>query len=161
MRSAFILSAVFQSGCLWALKFYIASCESKSYRPGEPGSWNVSLTLLEHSPPAYIDSRLVIEEVQSSPTSASTESPVAAPTVETPPPPTPAQSLPGDYLSRLSCVSNGKPTISIRLKCNNMQMKPQPNAPKDESTIFTPFQKSLMANSLQYEYVTLSVTTIC
>ncbi|KAH7929845.1 hypothetical protein BV22DRAFT_1029027 [Leucogyrophana mollusca] len=52
-------------GRIWSLIFFSTS-PSSSTAPGRlkksGGSWHVAITLLEHSPPTYLDSQLIIEE---------------------------------------------------------------------------------------------------
>jgi len=51
-------------GRLWSLKFLVASADNTRLRPiASPGTWFVTLSLLEHSPPTEIDSQLIVEDV--------------------------------------------------------------------------------------------------
>lgn len=48
---------------MWQLRFFVEPEHSRGYGR-RSGSWYVSLSLMEHSPPTWIDSRLVIAEPQ-------------------------------------------------------------------------------------------------
>ncbi|CAK5267656.1 unnamed protein product [Mycena citricolor] len=88
---------------MWRLAFYVSPHENR--RPGMPpsGTWYVTLGLLEHSPPSWIDSRLLI------PPPSEPDGPIG----------TPARGIFGAGKSR------PRPTLSMRLKAND-QLKPHP-----------------------------------
>ncbi|KAH9949313.1 hypothetical protein B0H21DRAFT_820304 [Amylocystis lapponica] len=57
-------------GRLWALSFLVLASSHDVRVPHQrhpPGTWLVALALLEHSPPTWIDSRLIIEEPADAP----------------------------------------------------------------------------------------------
>ncbi|KAF8985897.1 hypothetical protein BDQ17DRAFT_1436471 [Cyathus striatus] len=60
-------------GRMWKLEFFIAPPPSNSTQP-KAGSWCVALSLSENSPPAWIDSRLLVPEPPSPPSSPSSPS---------------------------------------------------------------------------------------
>jgi hypothetical protein len=128
---------------MWCLSFAIATDTPK--RTGvKPGSWCITLSLLEHSPPTWIDSRLLIEEPRR--------------------PPSPKKLL-DDLPSPLSIFGQNaklkpKPTISLRLKTGNAQLI----APSESTSSFmsqcdpqneisVSLDDSMMGAGLQYEWV--------
>ncbi|KAF8058527.1 hypothetical protein FPV67DRAFT_1428150 [Lyophyllum atratum] len=122
---------------MWRLEFSIAQDPSGS-GSARQGSWCISLALLEHSPPTWIDSRLIIPE----PTPTSAETPF--------PPPTPPSSPPSllDRVKARPAKPNPtppkpKPTIVIRLKSREQLVYGQ-------SQIVVALEDSMMGSSLQY-----------
>jgi hypothetical protein len=146
----FVLPTNALSGRMWCLAFSVASDDRPSTGP-RSGAWCLSLSLFEHSPPTWIDSRLLIKEpfrVSSPPSPAL----IDAPTPEVTSPSLPSPLLP---------VRNGrfkpKPTITLRLKSGNAQLTPpssaSPGRNRDhdrQSQIVISLDDSLMGSSLQY-----------
>jgi hypothetical protein len=127
------------SGRLWRLSFFVAS--ARHHNQLTPGSWHISLTLLEHSPPTWIDSRLVIDEPAqplSSPPSDLTD-------FESPTTPS----------SRRKSKEKPKPTISYRLKSQFTQLIASPEHAQNE--IRVSLDDSMMGSGLQYAYVLLHI----
>ncbi|EMD32990.1 hypothetical protein CERSUDRAFT_118418 [Gelatoporia subvermispora B] len=115
-------------GRLWMLRFIVVRGTSDR-RTGvhwqRPGTWAVTLSLLEHSSPTALDSRLLIEEPEHPVIPPSPSSPTARAGRTTP-----------------------KPTISLRLKSSS-HLAPQ-GPPQHGDVIVVPLSDSLMAQSLQY-----------
>jgi len=132
---------------MWQLRFFIA--QDNRYdriREGpQPGSWCISLSLLENSPPTCIDSRLIIPEPISS--SSSAESPS-----------TPSSA---SLLERAKTKWKPKPTISIRLKSTQQLIAPplgrHHRHHHQTTSVIVSFESNMMASSLQYTYVCLSM----
>ncbi|KAF7308764.1 hypothetical protein MKEN_01075500 [Mycena kentingensis (nom. inval.)] len=82
-------------GRMWRLGFHV----SERRRPGmpAPGAWYITLSLLEHSPPTWIDSRLL----------------VPAPEAPQPSPP-PASGFGSGFFG--SGKTRSRPTLSVRMK---------------------------------------------
>ncbi|OCH89439.1 hypothetical protein OBBRIDRAFT_756601 [Obba rivulosa] len=123
-------------GRLWMLRFIVVKGipdRRVGVHSQKPGTWAVTLSLLEHSPPTALDSRLLIEmpreENKASPDTPGGSSPPSSPTT-----------------SAGRAVT--KPTISLRLKSSS-QLAPTGN-PHHGDIIVAPLSESLMANSLQY-----------
>jgi len=116
-------------GRLWSFRFLIASADNYKLRPiAEPGSWVVTLSLLEHSAPTAIDSRLVIQDV-------STHSSEAT-----------SSSQPGQSPLRSARVPERRPPIEVRLKSAE-DLAPDSH----ESLIAASFKKNSFADRLQYD----------
>ncbi|KAF4562700.1 hypothetical protein EYR36_004094 [Pleurotus pulmonarius] len=122
------------------------AAEKYHTRSLRPGTWCVTLSLLEHSPPTWIDSRLLIADSGDPPGDSVTTPPL------TPSASPPLISLPFSA-SPSSPSRKPKPTISLRLKCSE-QLIPLEGArrhPRNaQSVIVTPLEDSLMGASLQY-----------
>jgi hypothetical protein len=125
---------------MWCLSFNIT-----------PSSrWVVTLSILEHSPPTWIDSRLIIEEPPQRP------APVApipsllidAPIAEQPAAPSRSQAN--------KKRGKPKPTISLRLKSGNTQLTPFRPQSQNKVEIEVALEDSQMGTSLQYEWVLLT-----
>lgn len=92
----------------------------------------MTLSLLEHSAPTAIDSRLIIQDasVHALPTDASSSHPVPSPLRSARPP---------DF----------QPPIELRLKTGVEDLAPD----RYDNRIATSFKKNSVADRLQYEYV--------
>lgn len=149
---------------MWRLQFAITA-GSNSSGPRRPGSWCISLALLENSPPTWIDSRLIIPEP--SPTSASPSlSPSSLPSSphhiapldipRTPPPlspPSPAGLLSGFAALTGAATPKPRPTISLRLKSDKQLATPLSSGRRNynvDTEIVVALEDSLMGSSLQY-----------
>lgn len=128
-------------GRLWLLRFIVVKQNDRrtGFHYQLPGTWAVTLSLLEHSPPTAIDSRLLIEEPQDSDRALSEH--------------LRDSSTPSTPTSSRSGRTTPKPTISLRLKSSSHLAPRQGHNHGD--TIVVPLSESLMANSLQYAYVFL------
>jgi len=124
---------------LWRLSFGIATVQY----PGSPrvGSWCVTLSLLETSPPTWIDSQLLISEPVRLPPSSNltnandNEAPATS------------VSPSGGFFSSRS--EKPKPTISLRLK-SQRRLSPAPRRHDTQTEIVVSLEDSVMAASLQY-----------
>ena len=125
---------------MWKLAFYIAQDGGDRNAP-RPGSWCISLSLVENSPPTRIDSRLIIPDpsapVYPFPTSAS--SPNMSPISTSSPP----------LLERAKSQRKAKPTISIRLKTSQQLVSPQLSNDSSTSVVVS-LEDSSIGSSLQY-----------
>ncbi|KAI0365080.1 hypothetical protein BV20DRAFT_973645 [Pilatotrama ljubarskyi] len=138
-------------GRLWLLRFLVA--QNADWRIGyqhkRTGSWVVVLSLLPHSPPTSIDSRLVIED----------------PRARTQPPPEPLPSGPPSSL--LEAVegmtqqdelqesargsSKPKPSIQLRLKRSEQLTAPSSTRCTNHSVIAVSLEEDALGHSLQFE----------
>jgi len=102
------------------------------------GSWCISLSLLEHSPPTWIDSRLIIPE----PTPTTAEPPFQ---------PSTSPSSPS-LLDRIKARPKPKPTIVIRLMSPLQLVAPPATSQnhKECTAIVVSLEDSMMGSSLQY-----------
>lgn len=139
-------------GRMWRLQF-IESDGIQEDRPCDKGTWFVRLSLMENSPPTYIDSHLLISDARVPSTPLPESSPVSPATSD------PMASMPGRLLfpSQSKDPNKLKPTIELRIKTNgSSQLAPVPKSREDASFVHSlavPLSKSLMGNSLQFEYV--------
>ncbi|KAK7051212.1 hypothetical protein VNI00_004712 [Paramarasmius palmivorus] len=125
-------------GRMWKLAFCVTQKAYVHHNIPHIGTWYISLSLLENSPPTWIDSRLLIPDASLNVPPPGDQSLLEAdtPTSATPPPST-------SFFSRVSNTHpKPKPTISLRLLSRD-QLTPN-------STIYLALDNSLMANSLQY-----------
>ncbi|KZP28437.1 hypothetical protein FIBSPDRAFT_917664 [Athelia psychrophila] len=119
-------------GRMWRLAFSIAPSSK----------WTVSLAILEHSPPTWIDSRLLIEEPPQYVTG-----PAGATSWFSRPTSPDETSEDGANVLR-----KPKSTISLRLKAGRDQLTaPTPRYPHTGGEITLEFDDSLTASSLQYD----------
>ncbi|KAI0800180.1 hypothetical protein C8Q74DRAFT_1313909 [Fomes fomentarius] len=125
-------------GRLWELSFFVAQKDDvwSGYRSG---SWVARLALLPHSPPTYIDSRLVIEDPRTRPPPRTR--PGSSPL--TPPLEAHAEG------SSTSQGSKPKPPIELRLKAREQLTAPRSitEIPPESSMIAVPLEER---NSLQF-----------
>ena len=119
------------AGRLWSFKFLIACADKYKLPIAEPGTWVVTLSLLEHSAPTAIDSRLIIQD-------ASVHAPPAAESSSSQPVPSP---LRGARPAELH------PPIELRLKTTGEDLAPD----SSRSYIAASFKKNTVADRLQYE----------
>ncbi|KAH9833991.1 uncharacterized protein C8Q71DRAFT_680550, partial [Rhodofomes roseus] len=118
-------------GRLWAFNFLIASADNYKLRPiAEPGTWVVTLSLLEHSAPTPVDSRLVIQDVSAHPSSE-----------------TPSSSQPGQSPLRSARLPERRPPIELRLKTGSEDLAPD----SYENFVAASFKKNPLADRLQYD----------
>ncbi|KAG5641831.1 hypothetical protein DXG03_004134 [Asterophora parasitica] len=112
---------------MWRLEFSIV--QTAQHHGPRQGSWCISLSLLEHSPPTWIDSRLIIPE--------------AAPLIAESP------SSPS-LLDRVKARPKPKPTIVLRLK-SSAQLVAPPS--RQATSLVVSLEDSMMGSSLQYALV--------
>jgi hypothetical protein len=116
------------------------------------GAWLVELSLMEHSPPTYIDSHLLIADARTLPS--------PRPTTPSTTIMSPSGSMPGT-LSFTKDTDSGKPKpmIELRIKTTkSQQLAPHSRARTDSAlvdSLHIPLSKNSLANSLQFEYVLL------
>ncbi|KAJ7504304.1 hypothetical protein B0H11DRAFT_1981584 [Mycena galericulata] len=90
-------------GRMWRLSFNVSTLENRRPHLPPPGTWYVSLSLLENSPPTWIDSRLLVP----APPESAME-------------PSSASGLFGHGKAR------PRPTLSVRIKANEQLMASRP-----------------------------------
>jgi len=130
-------------GRMWRLSFFVAR---EPRHPGDPpaGSWCISLSLLETSPPTYIDSRLIISEAKSSqlPNSPSSTEP-----------PSPKRGPVSPFRTSSNPLTKPKnPPISIRLKSRD-QLEASRDHHHHRRRIIVALEQSLAGSNLQYGWV--------
>lgn len=125
---------------MWKLVFFIA----QDHRDGpRPGSWCISLSLLENSPPTWIDSRLIIPEP------APAVSPELSPLSTSSP------------LRRAKTKLKPKPTIIIRLKSSQQLVAASTPSRVQATSVVVSLEDSMMGSGLQYtgtSYIALDET---
>ncbi|GLB38069.1 hypothetical protein LshimejAT787_0411200 [Lyophyllum shimeji] len=120
---------------MWRLEFSVV--EKAQHNGPRQGSWCISLSLLENSPPTWVDSRLIIPE----PTPT---------TVESPPQPSTSPASPS-LLDRVKAQPKPKPTIVIRLKSSQQLVTPSAyQSHRECAAIVVSLEDSMMGSSLQY-----------
>lgn len=144
---------------MWRLQF-IESDGSYEYTPHEKGAWIVRLSLMEHSPPTYIDSHLLIPDARAPPSASATPSPSLSLPACPISSPDGMGSIPGRlFTSQIRDPNKLKPTIELRIKTNSSnQLAPTRKSHERYDGSFVhqlsvPLNKSLMGNSLQFECV--------
>ncbi|KAF7356520.1 hypothetical protein MVEN_00985600 [Mycena venus] len=117
---------------MWRLSFNVSTHETRRFGIPTPGTWYVSLSLLENSPPTWIDSRLLV----SAPPESATEPPSGSGF---------ANGLFGAGKPR------PRPTLSARLKAND-QLQVGRRGPGHRSQIIVPMDggEADGLGSLQY-----------
>lgn len=136
---------------MWNLAFYIAP-PPKSHTDPVEGSWCVSISLLESSPPTFLDSQILIQVVpEVSP------SPIPLPSIllsgsETPttpiPPTSPLSQLSGAF--RPAKSSRADSNISIRLKTSSHEQLEAPGKRTSGNKVMVTLEKSALSAKLQY-----------
>lgn len=116
---------------MWCLSFSIT----------RSSQWVVTLSILEHSPATWIDSRLIIEEPSPRPAPVT---PMPSSLIDAP---IPEQPSPNARNKANKKRSKPKPAISLRLKSGNFQLSPLGS----HSQIEVALEDSMMGPSLQYE----------
>ncbi|KAJ6619851.1 hypothetical protein B0H10DRAFT_1946423 [Mycena sp. CBHHK59/15] len=91
-------------GRMWRLSFNVATPERRRPYLPPPGTWYAALTLLEHSPPTWVDSRLLV-----------------------PAPPESAPEIPAGFASGLFGAGRPRPrpTLSVRIKATEQLHTPR------------------------------------
>lgn len=149
---------------MWCLAFL----DSPGTRQYAKGTWLVSLSLMEHSPSTFVDSRLLIPAPAALSSSSSLPpslSPSLSPCPSSAPSPAPDASPPprappGAFpaLSALVCAdarSKAPPAIELRLKTGAAPLWPAPAPDGGCAELCVPLGKSALGNSLQFECVFL------
>ncbi|KAI0061965.1 hypothetical protein BV25DRAFT_1763874, partial [Artomyces pyxidatus] len=129
-------------GRLWYLTFSAAEASSGH----KLGSWLVTLGLSDHSPPTWVDGRLIIEDL----------SPPADP-----PRPMPDANFAARQLSRFGSLppprhpskEKPRPTVSLPIKSGSREVAPMHPAPSAHHEVVVPLDKSMMGANLQLECV--------
>ncbi|KAI0048624.1 hypothetical protein FA95DRAFT_1025406 [Auriscalpium vulgare] len=126
-------------GRLWYLMFSAADASNSAHRAG---AWLVTLGLADHSPPTWVDAKLIIEDKST--------------TYEPPR----ASHSPGSSLAhrmgvppRHPATSKDKPlpSVTLPLKSGSREVAPaQPN-PGHHHAIVVPLEKSMMGGNIQLE----------
>ena len=127
---------------MWKLEFSIAN--GSQHAGPRPGSWCISLSLLENSPPTWIDSRLLVQEPD-------TTSPLPSPDKQSPT--SHGRSASSPFVFGAS-RPRAKPTISIRVKSTQQLFANRPY--QAQSKVVVSLEDSLMGSSLQYAYASSS-----
>lgn len=146
---------------MWHFEF-IESTGVNEHKSYEKGAWFVHLTLMEHSPPTHIDSRLLISDARFTSSPAPSSPAPSSPALLSPASLSPTDtlpSLPGRLLftTQSKDPNRLKPTIELRIRTNGSnQLAPLPKARErcDHTFVHSlsvPLSKSLMGNSLQFE----------
>lgn len=130
---------MFHTGRLWCLKFHATSDKQTSAL----GSWAISLSIINPSPPTWLDSRVVIL------------GPSRKSSAFLPPWPLPKGSAVGSLMSASSQdVRRDNPPIQFLLKTKHYQL--QPSAPSKtrvgRSEVITYFAENTASSGLQYPY---------
>ncbi|KAH9889274.1 hypothetical protein C8Q73DRAFT_747800 [Cubamyces lactineus] len=155
-------------GRLWSLRFLVAK-ESDSrlgYQHMRAGSWVVALSLLPHSPPTSIDSRLVIEDPRartaqspiSPSTSTSTSTSLPSSQSSSGPPTSLTDAVEG-MVQQIARESEGplawrdkpKPKIELRIKRGEQLTAPTSSRSVYHPIIVVPLEEDVRANSLQFK----------
>ncbi|KAH9851143.1 hypothetical protein C2E23DRAFT_733600 [Lenzites betulinus] len=140
-------------GRMWMLKCLVVK-EQWDSRIGHQhiraGSWVVVLSLLPHSPPTWIDSRLVIEDPRTR------THPTPAPDPAVPGPPTSLRdAVEGmfqyDAQNATAPSSKPKPKIEMRMKRSDQLIAPTSMRTTNFSVITASFEENALANSLQFK----------
>ncbi|KAI0327897.1 hypothetical protein GY45DRAFT_1071157 [Cubamyces sp. BRFM 1775] len=157
-------------GRLWSLRFLVVKeMDSRlSYQYMRAGSWVVALSLLSHSPPTWIDSRLVIEDPRArttqppSSTSASTSSStfpsLPSPQTSSGPPTSLSEAVEGmvQHVAResegpLAWRDKPKPKIELRIKRSEQLTAPTSTRSTHHPVIAVSLEEDVRANSLQFK----------
>ena len=121
-------------GRLWRLSFFI----------GTSSKWFLGLYILEHSPPTWVDSRLIIDEPPPLPPTSSTPAPSL---IDAPIPST-------SHTPQRGRLTKPKPSISMRLRPAH-ELYPirneKPSSASDMFGISVALDDNSLASSLQYE----------
>jgi hypothetical protein len=136
LRLNSILNSYECAARMWQLTFSIAQDSQHGVRPG---SWCINLSLLENSPPTWVDSRLIIPE----PTSGS--SPPGSPSSASP------SSTSPSLLDRVKTKRKPKPTIVIRLKPSQQLVPLSLGYSYQQTTsVVVSLEDNTIGSSLQY-----------
>ncbi|KAF9483183.1 hypothetical protein BDN70DRAFT_800170 [Pholiota conissans] len=135
---------------MWSLVFFVASePQGRGFFPPEPrdrnhngdppvGSWCIRLSLLETSPPTFVDSRLVIS-------APNPEGPVSP---ASPPPPSPKSAVSGFRLPSKTPKKKEVSEVSIRLTSRDQLQAARNGSPG--KSIVLPLETSASGATLQY-----------
>ncbi|KAI0752819.1 hypothetical protein C8Q80DRAFT_1148406 [Daedaleopsis nitida] len=137
---------------LWELAFLVVKQGDTRFGHKQPsaGSWVVKLSLLPHSPPTWIDSRLVVDDPRAP------DSPV--PGVSSPASSGPPTSL-LEAIARMSReevpqAPKAKPPIVLRIRAREKLTAPLTSSSRDDmpmiSAISVPLQENRLADGLQF-----------
>jgi hypothetical protein len=133
------LNAMSHAGRLWCLKFYATS----EKRTKALGPWAISLSIVNPSPPTWLDSRIVILE------------PRRKPPAYLPPWPLPKGSAVASLLPASSPDHRReKPPIQFRLQTKSSQLQPSVSSKTKagRNELVTHFSENPASSGLQYPY---------
>ncbi|RPD57846.1 hypothetical protein L226DRAFT_540186 [Lentinus tigrinus ALCF2SS1-7] len=133
-------------GRLWELSFIVAKEWDKRlghFSRVKSGSWAIKLALLPHSPPTWIDSRLVIEDPGVRGQAASTTSSRSGP---------PTSLLEAILAPTESPeTKKARPPVEVRLKGRDQLTAPSYWTPNiDSAMVVVPIEDNTLANGLQF-----------
>ncbi|KAF9524749.1 hypothetical protein CPB83DRAFT_773328 [Crepidotus variabilis] len=137
-------------GRMWKLAFYIAPPPKWHSDPVE-GSWCISISLLENSPPTFLDSQIlirVVPETAASPLPSPSQLVTQGESPSTLPPTSPLSQFSSALLSSTR-PSRPDPTISLRLKTSHEQLE-APGKRTPGKNVMVTLETSLLASKLQY-----------
>lgn len=143
-------------GRFWRLSFLVTP-ETHLNVHHRAGSWLVVLTLLEHSPPTWIDSQLVISEPPPSPNPDSGTSivPTPSPSDALPSYPSVRYQAPPQHPARDSIFRSkgkkSKPAVNLRIKSGSKQLSPQSSQSSGPHQITVSLEDGPVGADLQYE----------
>ncbi|KAI0629568.1 hypothetical protein C8Q77DRAFT_1141099 [Trametes polyzona] len=134
-------------GRMWMLKFVVAKHPDPrlGYRYFRAGSWVTVLSLLPHSPPTWIDSRLVIEDPRARTHSLPARDPMG-------PPVSLLEAMEGGAQSEMPARDGkSKPKIELRMKRSEPLTAPTSTGVRNHSLITVSLEENPLANSLQFK----------
>ena len=126
------------SGRLWCLKFYAAPDK----KTGALGPWTISLSIVNPSPPTWLDLRVIITEPRRK-------------SARLPPWPLPKGSAVASLLPASSPdLRREKPAIQFRLQTNPHQLQPPTSAKMKpgRNELVAHFAENAMSSGLQFPY---------
>ncbi|KAJ3894703.1 hypothetical protein GG344DRAFT_73851 [Lentinula edodes] len=128
-------------GRLWRLALDVASKRRSRHGGPPPGSWCIVLSLMENSPPTWVDSRLIIQDVSSN---------VNTPEID-PLSGEPASTSPPSIFSGILGDRSKKAAIIIRMQ-SKLELCPSANRPHHnrQTEIFVPLDSVPLASSIQH-----------
>ncbi|KAJ3754496.1 hypothetical protein EV360DRAFT_86783 [Lentinula raphanica] len=131
-------SYVSPQGRLWRLALCVADRRRSRHRGPTPGGWCIVLSLLENSPPTWIDSRLVIPDVSSNTNAQKSE-------------PASEQAQPPSMFSGIMGERSRKDAINIRIQ-SKAELCPPPIRPNHnrQTEIVIPLDTVPLALSIQH-----------
>lgn len=130
---------MFRTGRLWYLRFHATPDKNT----GALGPWVISLSIINPSPPTWLDSRIIIME------------PRRKPLINLPPWPLPKSSAVGSLLQGSSPdARQEKPPIQFRLQTKTHQLQPSASAKAKagRTELVAYFAENEASSGLQYPY---------
>ncbi|ESK86122.1 hypothetical protein Moror_9312 [Moniliophthora roreri MCA 2997] len=136
-------------GRMWKLAFCVSQKDHVHHTIPRTGTWYIQLSLLENSPPTWIDSRILIPDASLNVPPPGDSSLLDIDSQPSPSTPVPASTSFFGSLAGRASQPKPKPTISLRLQARD-QLSAANKSSFHQSSIHVPLENSLMANSLQY-----------